>query len=107
MEEILNLLDDIEDVDLRRRAAFYQNLVTSDIQTAKEILFAEKALISDDGYTSPLTVHGLVYKNMVTTASVYNQLPESFVGIKKEFEDEGEKEESFEENQANEGDIPQ
>lgn len=110
MEEILNLLDDIEDVDLRRRAAFYQNLVTSDINAAKEIMFSEKALISDDGYTSPLSVHGVVYKNLVTTASVYNQIPESFVGIRKEFEDEGEEDEpSYDEYDENnvEGIIPE
>lgn len=104
------MLDDIEDVDLRRRAAFYQNLVTSDIHTAKEIMFSEKALISDDGYTSPLSVHGVVYKNLVTTASVYNKIPESFVGIKREFDDEEEEEEaSYEEYEENniEGQIPE
>ena len=35
LENILKMLDDTEDVDLRRRAAFYQNLITTDIQIAK------------------------------------------------------------------------
>ena len=73
-------------------------------------MFAEKALISDDGYTSPLSVHGVVYKNLVTTASVYNQIPESFVGIKREFDDEEEEDEpSYEEYEENnvEGVIPE
>lgn len=112
LEEILNMLDDIEDVDLRRRATFYQNLITTDVNVAKDIMFSQKALISDDGYISPLSIQGQVYPNLVTTASIYNQIPESFVGIKKEFDDEEEEEEeSFQDEEMEqdniEGDLPE
>lgn len=79
---------------------------------AKEIIFAEKNLISDEGFSSAFATSDKAYPNLVSVASIYGKPPDSFSGIKKEFDDllmEEEDEEEYENEEEDnmEGDIPE
>eukprot|EP00271_Cylindrocystis_brebissonii_P008738 TRINITY_DN23223_c0_g1_i1.p1 TRINITY_DN23223_c0_g1~~TRINITY_DN23223_c0_g1_i1.p1 ORF type:complete len:946 (-),score=253.65 TRINITY_DN23223_c0_g1_i1:1026-3863(-) len=65
--------------DLRDRAYVYWRLLSTDPEAAKDVVLAEKPIISDEGSgLSPLLLDELLV-NIATLASVYHKTPSSFV----------------------------
>jgi hypothetical protein len=87
LEEVLEMLEDTEDVDLRKRGFFYRRLVVANPQLAKKIVCSEKPIISDEGFSSPFSLSENAYDYLVSTAAIYGKFPESFTRLKKEFDD--------------------
>lgn len=113
LEDVLEQLEDIEDVDLRKRGYFYRRLVVSNPQLAKKIVCSQKPIISDEGFSSTFAMSDNAYDYLVSTAAIYGKLPESFTRLKREFEDlemNDEQEENFineeeEDNTINDNNI--
>lgn len=65
--------------DLRDRAYVYWRLLSSDPDAAKDVVLAEKPVISDDTSTIDPSLLDQLLLNISTLASVYHKSPESFV----------------------------
>ena len=109
--KILEILLDSDNVDLRRRANFYQILIQSNPKTAKKIINGEKPPVSEEGFSSSFAMNDRVMQYLSTLACIFQKLPASFTGIKTEFdmddeEIEDEMDQELEDNNI-EGDIPE
>lgn len=102
LEDVLEQVEDIEDVDLRKRGYFYRRLVVGNPQLAKKIVCSQKPIISDEGFSSTFAMSDNAYDYLVSTAAIYGKLPESFMRLKREFDDL-EMNDEIEENFINEG----
>ncbi len=87
LEDILEILEDIEDVDLRRRGFFYRKLIFKNPELAKKIVCAQKPTISDEGFSSTFSMDERSFDYIGTLAAVYTKKPESFTRVKREFDD--------------------
>jgi AP-1 complex subunit beta-1 len=79
MEEILSMAtDDSDHPDLRDRGYVYWRLLSTDPEAAKQVVLAEKPVISDDTYKVEPAMLDMLISNISTLASVYHKPPEAF-----------------------------
>lgn len=69
-------LQETDNPDLRDRAFIYWRLLSTDPEAAKEVVLAEKPVISNSAYTIEPPLVDLLLKNIATIASVYHRPPE-------------------------------
>jgi len=99
MEVLKMATTECENPDLRDRAYIYWRLLSTDMNIAKNIIFAQKPPISDTSYTLDSTLLDRLVENIGTLASVYGKTPEQFVKKlresqnQKELEDQDENDE--------------
>jgi len=74
-----NATQETDNPDLRDRAFVYWRLLSTDPEAAKEVVLAEKPVISDDARSIEASLLNELLSNMGTLASVYHKPPESFV----------------------------
>jgi len=75
--------ESVENPDLRDRGYVYWRLLSNDPVAAKEIVLADKPVISDETFRIDGKVLDILIANIATLASVYHKPPENFVrGIK-------------------------
>ena len=91
---IFEMLEDVENVDVRDRGYFYWRLLSTDAQFAKSLLFDSKHTISEHNLgLEPVLLDKLV-ETFNTLSCVYNKHPKTFVRVKIEnrnyFEEEEE-----------------
>lgn len=86
LEQILNQLEDSENVDLRRRASFYQNVILTDLEVARKLVFGQKQEIAEEGLISLIAQNGLSFESINTLGAVHDKLPLSFQEERGEFE---------------------
>ena len=89
---IFEMLEEVENVDVRDRGYFYWRLLSTDAQFAKTLLFDAKHTISEHNLgLEPLLLNTLV-DTFNSLTCVYNKHPKNFVRVKIEnrnfFEDE-------------------
>lgn len=65
--------------DLRDRAYVYWRLLSTDPEAAKEVVLAEKPVITDAGSSMEPALLASLLSNLSTLASVYHKPPETFV----------------------------
>ena len=58
--KILEILLDSDNVDLRRRANFYQILIQTNPKVAKKIINGEKQPVSEEGFSSSFAMNDRV-----------------------------------------------
>ena len=69
--------------DLRDRAYIYWRLLSTDPEAAKEVVLAEKPVISNSAYTIEPALVDVLLKNIATIASVYHRPPEVKLQLRK------------------------
>ncbi|KAL0481231.1 beta-adaptin-like protein [Acrasis kona] len=80
VKQVLKLCtDESENPDLRDRGYVYWRLLLSDPAAAKNIVLAEKPVISDDTSTLPKNILDDLINHIATLSSVYHKSPELFV----------------------------
>lgn len=72
----LLFLQETDNPDLRDRAYIYWRLLSTDPEAAKEVVLAEKPVISNSAYTIEPPLVDVLLKNIATIASVYHRPPE-------------------------------
>ena len=83
-------LQETDNPDLRDRAYVYWRLLSTDPEAAKQVVLADKPVISDATYTLEPPLVDALLKNISSIASVYHKPPEvigphtsiSFIGAK-------------------------
>ncbi|CAH1415502.1 unnamed protein product [Lactuca virosa] len=65
--------------DLRDRAYIYWRLLSTDPEAAKDVVLAEKPVISDDSNQFDSSLLSELLANIATLSSVYHKTPETFV----------------------------
>lgn len=63
---------------MRRRANFYQNVILTDLELAKKMIFGEKTQVNEDGMQSIIVQNGLVFESINTMGSIFDKLPQGF-----------------------------
>lgn len=103
--------DNVDNPDLRDRGYIYWRLLANDPAAAKDVVLAEKPVISDETFLLDSNLLDILIANVATLASVYHKPPENFVkGIKTMVfhaaedidEEEEEEEEEIEEEEEEE-----
>ncbi|GAV76104.1 Adaptin_N domain-containing protein/Alpha_adaptinC2 domain-containing protein/B2-adapt-app_C domain-containing protein [Cephalotus follicularis] len=74
-----NATVETDNPDLRDRAYIYWRLLSTDPEAAKDVVLAEKPVISDDSNLLEPSVLDELLANIATLSSVYHKPPESFV----------------------------
>ena len=69
-------LQETDNPDLRDRAYIYWRLLSTDPEAAKEVVLAEKPVISNSAYTIEPPLVDVLLKNIASIASVYHKPPE-------------------------------
>jgi AP-1 complex subunit beta-1 len=69
-------VQETDNPDLRDRAYVYWRLLSTDPEAAKEVVLADKPVISDASYTIEPALVDVLLKNIATIASVYHKPPE-------------------------------
>jgi len=92
-----NATVETDNPDLRDRAYIYWRLLSTDPEAAKDVVLAEKPVISDDSNQLDPSLLDELLANISTLSSVYHKPPEAFVSCVKaaprpddEFADAGE-----------------
>ncbi|VAI04962.1 unnamed protein product [Triticum turgidum subsp. durum] len=93
-----NATVETDNPDLRDRAYIYWRLLSTDPEAAKDVVLAEKPVISDDSNQLDSSLLDELLANISTLSSVYHKPPEAFVSCVKaapraddeEFADAGE-----------------
>lgn len=82
MEQILSMAtDDSDNPDLRDRGYVYWRLLSTEPEAAKQVVLAEKPVISDDTFKIDPALLDQLISNISTLASVYHKPPEAFTKI--------------------------
>jgi AP-1 complex subunit beta-1 len=82
MEQILSMAtDDSDNPDLRDRGYVYWRLLSTEPEAAKQVVLAEKPVISDDTFKIDPSLLDQLISNISTLASVYHKPPEAFTKI--------------------------
>ncbi|KAK8445897.1 hypothetical protein SEVIR_9G404300v4 [Setaria viridis] len=74
-----NATVETDNPDLRDRAYIYWRLLSTDPEAAKDVVLAEKPVISDDSNQLDSSLLDELLANISTLSSVYHKPPESFV----------------------------
>ncbi|KAI3522583.1 hypothetical protein L1887_00473 [Cichorium endivia] len=74
-----NATVETDNPDLRDRAYIYWRLLSTDPEAAKDVVLAEKPVISDDSNQFDSSLLDELLANIATLSSVYHKLPETFV----------------------------
>ncbi|KAG2677218.1 hypothetical protein I3760_12G088600 [Carya illinoinensis] len=74
-----NATVETDNPDLRDRAYIYWRLLSTDPEAAKDVVLAEKPVISDDSNQLDSTLLDELLANIATLSSVYHKPPETFV----------------------------
>ncbi|KAL5713960.1 hypothetical protein ACHQM5_015986 [Ranunculus cassubicifolius] len=74
-----NATVETDNPDLRDRAYIYWRLLSTDPEAAKDVVLAEKPVISDDSNQIDPTLLDELLANIATLSSVYHKPPEAFV----------------------------
>ncbi|KAF9600213.1 hypothetical protein IFM89_005037 [Coptis chinensis] len=74
-----NATVETDNPDLRDRAYIYWRLLSTDPEAAKDVVLAEKPVISDDSNQIDSTLLDELLANIATLSSVYHKPPEAFV----------------------------
>ncbi|GAB4834439.1 hypothetical protein Ancab_032695 [Ancistrocladus abbreviatus] len=74
-----NATVETDNPDLRDRAYIYWRLLSTDPEAAKDVVLAEKPVISDDSNQLDPSLLDELLANIATLSSVYHKLPEAFV----------------------------
>eukprot|EP00850_Spirogloea_muscicola_P008312 SM000044S15959 [mRNA] locus=s44:228581:233709:+ [translate_table: standard] len=74
-----NATQETDNPDLRDRAFIYWRLLSTDPEAAKDVVLAEKPIISDEINDFEPSLLDLLLANIATLASVYHKPPEAFV----------------------------
>ncbi|KAL4592554.1 hypothetical protein LXL04_005554 [Taraxacum kok-saghyz] len=99
-----NATVETDNPDLRDRAYIYWRLLSTDPEAAKDVVLAEKPVISDDSNQFESSLLDELLSNIATLSSVYHKLPETFVTRVKTVQ-KTEEEEDFPE--GSEGTYPE
>ncbi|MQL72775.1 hypothetical protein Taro_005105 [Colocasia esculenta] len=78
-----NATVETDNPDLRDRAYIYWRLLSTDPEAAKDIVLAEKPVISDDSNQLDHSLLDELLANIATLSSVYHKPPEAFVSRAK------------------------
>ncbi|KAJ6826811.1 beta-adaptin-like protein B [Iris pallida] len=78
-----NATVETDNPDLRDRAYIYWRLLSTDPEAAKEVVLAEKPVISDDSNQLDPSLLDELLANIATLSSVYHKPPEAFVSRAK------------------------
>ena len=82
MEQILSMAtDDSDNPDLRDRGYVYWRLLSTEPEAAKQVVLAEKPVISDDTFKIDRGLLDKLISNISTLASVYHKPPEAFTKL--------------------------
>ncbi|XP_047337436.1 beta-adaptin-like protein C [Impatiens glandulifera] len=74
-----NATVETDNPDLRDRAYIYWRLLSTDPEAAKDVVLAEKPVISDDSNQLDSSLLDELLANIATLSSVYHKSPEAFV----------------------------
>ncbi|XP_058095041.1 beta-adaptin-like protein B [Magnolia sinica] len=74
-----NATVETDNPDLRDRAYIYWRLLSTDPEAAKDVVLAEKPVISDDSNLLDASLLDELLANIATLASVYHKPPDAFV----------------------------
>ncbi|KAL6536397.1 hypothetical protein OROGR_012969 [Orobanche gracilis] len=74
-----NATVETDNPDLRDRAYIYWRLLSTDPEAAKDVVLAEKPVISDDSNQIDPSLLDELLANIATLSSVYHKAPEAFV----------------------------
>lgn len=74
-----NATVETDNPDLRDRAYIYWRLLSTDPEAAKDVVLAEKPVITDDSNQLDASLLDELLANIATLSSVYHKPPESFV----------------------------
>ncbi|KAI3691801.1 hypothetical protein L6452_31603 [Arctium lappa] len=74
-----NATVETDNPDLRDRAYIYWRLLSTDPEAAKDVILAEKPVISDDSNQLDSSLLDELLANIATLSSVYHKPPEAFV----------------------------
>ncbi|CAA0838745.1 Beta-adaptin-like protein C [Striga hermonthica] len=74
-----NATVETDNPDLRDRAYIYWRLLSTDPEAAKDVVLAEKPVISDDSNQLDTSLLDELLANIATLSSVYHKPPEAFV----------------------------
>eukprot|EP00898_Chlorokybus_atmophyticus_P008524 jgi/Chlat1/8673/Chrsp88S00666 len=74
-----NATQETDNPDLRDRAYVYWRLLSTDPEAAKDVVLAEKPVISDDANQLDPALLDELLRNIATLSSVYHKPPETFV----------------------------
>lgn len=69
-------MQETDNPDLRDRAYVYWRLLSTDPEAAKEVVLAEKPIITNSAYNIEPALVDVLLKNIATIASVYHKPPE-------------------------------
>lgn len=84
--KVFQMLEDMENIDIRDRGYFYWRLLSNNPDVAKEIILRPKPVISEQGlYIEPNLLDKLI-ENLDSLCCIYNKPPQSFVRLAKEFQ---------------------
>jgi len=90
-----NATQETDNPDLRDRAYIYWRLLSTDPEAAKDVVLAEKPVISDDSNQLDPSLLDELLANIATLASVYHKPPDAFVSRVKPAVQRPEDEEEF------------
>ena len=92
IKSIFEMLEDVENVDVRDRGYFYWRLLSTDAQFAKTLLFESKHTISEHNLGLEPSLLERLVESFNSLSCVYKKDPKNFVRVKVEarnyFEDE-------------------
>ncbi|CAL9192301.1 unnamed protein product [Musa hybrid cultivar] len=78
-----NATMETDNPDLRDRAYIYWRLLSTDPEAAKDVVLAEKPVISDDSNQLDSSLLDELLANIATLSSVYHKIPDAFVSRAK------------------------
>lgn len=84
--KVFQMLEDMENIDIRDRGYFYWRLLSNNPDVAKEIILRPKPVISEQGlYIEPNLLDKLI-ENLDSLCTIYLKPPQTFVRLAKEFQ---------------------
>ncbi|KAL2902752.1 Beta-adaptin-like protein C [Bienertia sinuspersici] len=101
-----NATVETDNPDLRDRAYIYWRLLSTDPEAAKDVVLAEKPVITDDSNQLDPSLLDELLANIATLSSVYHKPPESFVTRLKTISQKAEEDEYPEGSEAGYGESP-
>ena len=99
--KVFKVMEDCENVDLRKRGYFYWRILSYNPEIAKRIVCGEKPPINEQGLAIEPVLLDKLIDNLNSVACVYKKAPETFVRVKidneRYVEEEYNEEEDYEE----------
>lgn len=80
--KVFKVMEDCENVDLRKRGYFYWRLLSYNPELAKRIVYGEKPVISEQGLSIEPVLLDKLIDNLNSVACIYKKAPETFVRVK-------------------------